>query len=190
MYTDKQLVERILSGNESAFTVLVKKYERLVWFLTYRMIGDEEKVKDICQEIFLKVFTSLNKFRFDAKLSTWIATIAYRTTLNEIKKKDNQWLEYKEENITIDNRVATDDPHKLLVIDDNKQIVHNFIDKLPGQYKTVLTLYHLNEFDYNEIQNITGLPAGTVKSYLFRGRKMLKESLEKAFKMEGMNIVS
>jgi RNA polymerase sigma factor (sigma-70 family) len=87
MYNDRELVDKILNENKSAFSILVKKYERMVWFLVSRMVLDEDETKDICQEAFIKVYLNLDKFNFESKLSTWIATVTYRLTLNYLKKK-------------------------------------------------------------------------------------------------------
>ena len=73
---------------------------------------------------------------------------------------------------------TTDDPETILVKKNNSEFINQQIEKLPVHYRTVLTLYHLNEFSYLEIEEITGMPEGTVKSYLFRARKLLKEKLE------------
>ena len=78
MHEDRELVYKILNGNKSSFSILVKKYERMVWFMVSRMVIDEDEIKDICQEVFIKVYLHLEKFNFDSKLSTWIATITYR----------------------------------------------------------------------------------------------------------------
>ncbi len=86
MYEDRELVNKILNGNKQAFSLLVKQYEKLVWRLVSRMVLDEDELKDICQEIFIKIYINLEKFKFDSKLSTWIATISYRLTLNHLKK--------------------------------------------------------------------------------------------------------
>lgn len=87
MYEDRELVDKIVNGNKSAFSILIKKYEKMVWFMVSKMVLDEDENKDICQEVFINVYLNLDKFNFQSKLSTWIATIAYRFTLNQLKKK-------------------------------------------------------------------------------------------------------
>lgn len=178
MYSDKELVDKILEGNRNAFALLVKKYERLVFHIVNRVVSDDEATKDLSQDVFIKVYLKLEDFKFDAKLSTWIATIAYRNALNYLKKTKNESISHAEDPATC-NVAADASPHKELETKDIQQYVHKLIDKLPVQYKTVLTLYHLNEFNYKEIYEITGWPEGTVKNYLFRARNLLKESMKK-----------
>ena len=175
MYLDQELVRKILDGNEQAFTMLVKKYERLVYFLVYRIIGEEELTKDVCQEVFVKVYLKLSDFNFKSKLSTWIATIAYRHALNQVKKdKGNRFGEEINPDQDYQEYISVG-PDRMLEETELKDQVHKLIDQLPHQYKTVLTLFHLNEFNYKEIYEITGWPEGTVKNYLFRARKLLKD---------------
>lgn len=181
MYSDKELISKILEGNQNAFTLLVKKHERLVYHLVYRIVLDNEATKDICQEVFVKVYLKLEGFKFDAKLSTWIATIAYRYALNYLKKRKSTPVDHID---TLANYEKTSSPLLPLEALERKDIqkhIQKSIESLPLQYKTVLTLYHLNEFNYKEIYAITGWPEGTVKSYLFRARNLLKVLLEKKF---------
>lgn len=179
MYEDRELVEKILNGNKQAFSILVKQYEKLVWCLVSRMVLDEDEIKDICQEVFIKIYINLEKFKFDSKLSTWIATITYRLTLNHLKKsKKVSFSDILDQDI-IDTVVSEDDPLRNLENKEMKNLVHQLVNMLPLQYRSVLTLYHFNGFNYTEIANITGMPDGTVKNYIFRARKILKDILKK-----------
>jgi RNA polymerase sigma-70 factor (ECF subfamily) len=102
--------------------------------------------------------------------------------LNHLKKVS------KKKNLTSDiaefenYHHVTDDPESILLKKNTAAFIQSEIGKLPLKYRTVLTLYHLNELSYNEIEEITGMPEGTVKNYLFRARKLLKDKLEKYFK--------
>ncbi len=181
MIDERVLVNDIISGNREAFKLLIQQYERLVAHMVYRVIPNQEDREELCQDVFIKVFRKLPSFKFDAKLSTWIATIAYRESLNHLKKKKQisaldsgvNSLEQAEA-----NWIDYETPEQLMNKSDTKTIVHQFIDQLPSQYKTVLTLFHLEEMTYPEIVEITGMPEGTVKNYLFRGRKLLKDKLK------------
>lgn len=84
--TDRTLVERVLSGNTRAFGIIIKNTEGLVAQIVFRMISDRQERADIAQDIYLKVFQKLDSFRFQSKLSTWIARIAYNTCINQLKK--------------------------------------------------------------------------------------------------------
>jgi RNA polymerase sigma factor (sigma-70 family) len=181
MFDENEIVNRILKNDLRAFELLVNQYEKLVFFVIHRLIQDRQNKEDICQEVFIKIHHSLPSFRFQSKLSTWIARIAYLTAINYVKSsKRRSPYEYPE---NIDKYYFTDEnPERELIKKTTAVYVNHLIEQMPHQYKTVLTLYHLNEFSLTEINEITGIPEGTVKSYLFRARRLLKEKLEKDLK--------
>ena len=173
MHLEENLVRKIISGDIRAFKDLVHQHERLVMYMISRIVNNKEDIKDISQEVFLKVYKSINKFNYDSKLSTWIATIAYRTAINYAKKDLSK-------NFINDIEIPIDyeTPEQILSIKNEAKFIQEQISRLPLSYRTVVTLYHLNEFSYQEIGEITGFPEGTIKNYLFRARKLLKERLE------------
>lgn len=171
----------------NAFTFLVNRYQKLVVHITGRLIQRNDELEDICQEVFLKVYQNLGKYRNECKLSTWIATIAYNTSINYLRK-------YKK-----GDEVNPDDSAALRNLADYKsndfertdlhRYIRDQIELLPVQYRTVLTLFHLNEFSYQEIEQITGMPEGTIKSYLFRAKAILKEKLKFVVDEDSLNLV-
>lgn len=177
MFNEKEIVSRILKGDFRAFELLVKQYQKLVFFVVNRLVHHLQDKEDICQEVFIKVHQALYKFQFQSKLSTWIARIAYLTAIDHLKKtKTELQTDYPE---NIDNYHFTDDsPEAKMIKKDTVEYVNKLIEQMPLQYRTVLTLYHLNEFSIPEIEQITGFPEGTVKSHLFRARRLLKEKIE------------
>jgi RNA polymerase sigma factor (sigma-70 family) len=189
---ERELVKRILSGSNSAFGELIKNTQRLVFSITLRMLNNPSDNDDICQDIFIKAYTNISKFKFDSKLSTWIARIAYTTCVNHIQKKktgllDDMIIRDEEEDESFSNRIkddSTEMPDESLFIKELKSRLAEEINLLPPLLKTIIGLYHQEEMSYVEIVEVTGLPVGTVKSYLFRGRKLLKEKLTKKFKQE------
>lgn len=183
MFNEKEVVTRILNGDMRAFELLVKQYEKLVFYVIHRLVKEQQAAEDICQEVFIKVYNSLMRFNFQSKLSTWIARIAYLTSINYLRKYNREKAsEYPDDIENYHFTVAT--PEQLLTKKDTVNYVEQLILQLPEKYRTVLTLYHLNEFSGPEIEEITGMPEGTVKSYLFRARKLLKEKLEVYLKNE------
>jgi len=177
MFNEKEVIAKILAGDTRAFELLVKQYERLVFHVVYRLIKDKDDMEDVCQEVFIKVHKSLFRFNFQSKLSTWIAQIAYFTAINFLKKyNDGHVVTYPED---IENyHFTNDNPEQLLTKKEVSNYIEELILQLPETYRTVITLYHLNEFSCEEIGQITGMPEGTIKSYLFRARKLLKEKIE------------
>ena len=185
---DAELVQQILNGNSNAFRFLVSKHQRLVVHVVSRIVQQQEDLEDICQEVFIKVFKKLKDFRGDSKLSTWIATIAYNTSISHLRKGKNDAHSYDEQPGLILGEVDESLNQKIVEREEAKKYLLALIEKLPVQYRTVLTLFHLEEFSYKEIEEITGMPEGTIKSYLSRARNILKEKLEKITELEKTNI--
>jgi RNA polymerase sigma-70 factor (ECF subfamily) len=189
MADHRKLVEHILAGDQNSFRVLITQYQRLVSHVVFRLIPPGPDQEDICQEVFVKVYQHLGNFRFDSKLSTWIARIAYNTCLNHLEKKkiplyDDLGPEDREF-----EPAATDEasrPDFSVESDETKRILQKEIEKLPAVYKTIVTLYHLDYMSYAEIAKTMKMPEGTVKSYLFRARKMLKDKLMTSFAREDL----
>lgn len=182
-FNEQQIVDRIRQGDAKAFAALVKQYKRLVFHIVQRLVLDADDMEDICQEVFIKVFKQINRFTFESRLSTWIARIAYSTAVDYLRKyrKKNMIYDAQEHDLPDVDDLG---PQELLVQTDISGYVRKLIDQLPEQYRLILTLYHLDEFSYEEIKQITGLPEGTVKSYLFRSRKLLKEKLVSYLKQD------
>jgi RNA polymerase sigma factor (sigma-70 family) len=186
---DTELVEQILNGNNNAFRYLVANYQRLVSHVVGRVVQRQDEVEDICQEVFIKVFRKLKRFRGESKLSTWIATIAYNTSISYVRKQARRGEQsYDEKPALIASEIDSSLNQKIVEKEEAKKYLMMMIETLPVNYRTVLTLYHLEEFSYKEIEQITGMPEGTIKSYLSRARKLLKGKLEKVVEVEKTNI--
>ena len=143
-----------------------------------RLIDRAEDREELCQDVFMKVYEKIAEFNFQSKLSTWVATIAYRQAINHLRKKKIAIRDIPEED-QFTNYFVADDQTDALAERDSEEHLLKLIDRLPIQYKTVLTLYHLDGKNYIEIGEITGMPEGTVKNYRFRARNLLKESVKK-----------
>ncbi len=178
MIDDKALVSQVISGDRQAFRVLIKQNERLVGHMISRLIDRHEDREELCQDVFLKVYEKLGEFTFQSKLSTWIATIAYRHGINHLRKKKIEIRELPDEDER-EQFISTENIEEDFSDRQLDAMVMNMIDQLPPQYKAILTLYHVQAMSYPEIVEITGLPEGTVKNYLFRARLLLKEKVKK-----------
>jgi len=196
MDSDQYLVERILARDLRAFQVLVERYQRLVSHIVFRMIANKTDQEEICQEVFIKVYENLAQFKFQSQFSTWIGKIAYNSAVNYLKKNkipifQNDDAEETRDSLEISSSEsiwgeAFERPDDLLVSRDITEIVQNEIQRLPAHYRTIITLYHNDELSYQEIGDILNLPVGTVKSYLFRARKQLKEQLLAKYELEDL----
>jgi RNA polymerase sigma factor (sigma-70 family) len=149
--SDKSLVDRVLRGDTGAFAEIIKNTEGLTAQIVFKMIDNTEDRKDIAQDIYLKVFNKLSGFRFESKLSTWIAQISYNTCLSYLEKKKMILVSSPSEETTDDgqgfeNRGPGDIPDSETEIAVSKKelsfILKKEIENLPPVYKTLVTLYH------------------------------------------------
>ena len=192
---DKHLVDRVLRGDTRAFGIIIKNTENLVAQIVFKFITVAEDRKDLAQDIYMKAFHNLAGFKFQSKLSTWIAQIAYNSCLSWIEKKKlvlpGNLHEDEDMYETTDARVY----HHLepgrhsennLFQKELSVILRKEIEGLPIIYQTLITLFHHESMSYAELSQITGMPEGTVKSSLFRARKMLKENLLSKYQKEAL----
>lgn len=186
MNSDKALVEAVLDGNRQALRDFIKRHERLVSHMVARLVDDKSDREEVCQDIFMKAYEKLGDFNFQSKLSTWVATIAYRHAVNHLRKRKMKWADLPDEDADW-NFISPEDLSATVEDEDMEAIIKNNIERLPPQYKIVLTLYHVDGMNYQEIGVATAMPEGTVKNYLFRARHILKESVKQYLGQEEIN---
>ena len=179
MIDDRALVRRILEGDMNAFSLLINQNQKLVEHMIGRLVKGSQEKEELCQDVFLRVHEKLGEFSFQSRLSTWIATIAYRHAINHLRKKKMLYTDIPIEEDFTSTFVEIETPESLISEKDLDAFIFKLIDELPAQYKTVLTLYHIEEMAYSEICEIMAMPEGTVKNYLFRARNLLKEKVKK-----------
>lgn len=183
MLDERSLVKGISAGDPAAMRQLVLQYQRLVLHMVARVVHEPAGQEDLCQEVFIKVYQNINKFRFGSKLSTWVGRIAYLTAVNEAKRLQRSREIPLTDNISILPLHDADVESRLLIKERNAYL-QLLISELPVSYQTVLELYYREELLLTEISAITGLPEGTIKTYLFRSRQLLKEKLQHFYKKE------
>ena len=179
MVDDATLIRRIQAGDRHAFRWLIKSHERLVYGVVWKIVRNQADAEDISQEVFLKVHEKLGTFHQESKLSTWIAKIAYNQALSHLRTRDILHNSVDVEDEAFREQITGEgtSPAQQLETRELKTLVHNAIEQLPQPYRTLIDLFHIQEMSYAEIVEISDLPEGTVKSYLFRGRKLLKDAL-------------
>jgi len=183
--TDRQVVDKVLGGDTQAFGVIIKNTEGLVAQIVYKMVAHAEDRKDLVQDIYLKAFKSISGFRFQAKLLTWIGNIAYYTCVNYLEKKKLVLTGLTDSEMNA-RANGGNEAETLLSQKDLASVLTAGIEKLSPLHKTIITLFHQEEMSYADITQITGLPEGTLKSYLFRARRTLKESILHEYKKEDL----
>jgi RNA polymerase sigma-70 factor (ECF subfamily) len=171
--TDDDLIAATLRGESHAFGTLVERYERAVYHLAYRTLHDTEEAKDASQEAFFKGYRALRTFRPGAKFSTWIFTIAYHACCDRLARRKR----YSNEELP-DRADSAAGPQEQAEQADDARRLRAAIEGLPEKYRTVITLFHLQHKQYEEIAQVLDLPMGTVKTHLFRAKELLRKALE------------
>lgn len=175
---DKTLIQKLKEGDISAVGMLVENHKNLIWHIIISMTGRNSDSEDLFQEVCLRMFKGIRNYRADAKLSTWIGSITHHVCVDYLRHEkrragaQNNECELKQVMNRTADTVANNADITLLLM--------KAIEKLPPDYRTVITLYHMDEYPYKEIARMTGMPEGTVKSYISRARQMLRQILTSA----------
>jgi len=169
---DRTLVADTLAGRPDAFATLVERYDRAVYHLAYRTLRDGEEARDVAQEAFFKAFRSLRTYKPEAKFSTWLFSITYHACCDRLgrrKRFSNEELPERAD--------SSAGPESEAIANDEARRLRAAIAMLPEKYRTVITLYHLQGRQYDEIATVLGVPIGTVKTHLFRAKEQLRRIL-------------
>ena len=176
---EKNCIERVLMGDASAFEHLVNAYEKTVYNLALRTLGNREDAEDVTQEAFLKAYRSLDSFRGDSKFSVWLYRIVSNLCLDLLRsrqRKPTQSLTVEDDDGEIGELEISDDhfsPEKLLDRKLTRESVQRGLSALPDDARQILLLRELQGMSYEEIGQALDLEPGTVKSRIFRARKRL-----------------
>lgn len=187
---EQKLVERLIARDERAFNELVRTYERRVFALVFRMLGNRAEAEDLAQEVFIQVFKAIATFRGESKLSTWIYRIAINLCKNRAKYLRVRHTDAQDELEEVAERVPLGEarranvgqverPDEMVSGKQVEVIVQRAIAQVEESFRECLVLRDVEELSYEEIGEITGLPPGTVKSRIFRARAQLKEIVER-----------
>lgn len=188
---EPRFVTRLVARDERAFNDSVKAYERRVFALVVRMIGNSAEAEELAQDVFVQVFKAIGTFRGESKLSTWIYRIAINICKNRTKYLKVRHTNEQEELQALEERVPLADarrsnaaqierPDEMFAGKQVERIVQQAILELEPSFRECLVLRDVEDLSYEEIGAITGLPEGTVKSRIHRARAQLKELVEQA----------
>ena len=180
MSDDQELVEAVIARTPGAFERLIARHQALVWHLVYRMVKHPEDARELCQDVFLRVHQRLHQYRFESALATWIGRVAFSVASRHLQKKRLPLAEpaHDDDGDVFDDIGDGFDLEAACADRETMQHLNAAIEALPPLQRTLVTLYHLDELGIADICGITGLPDGTVKNYLFRARRRLRQQLE------------
>jgi RNA polymerase sigma-70 factor (ECF subfamily) len=183
--SEEDCVRRIQAGDDDAFDRLVALCGPRVYSLTLRLLGNADDAADVAQEVFVRVFSALPRFKWDAAFSTWLYRIAVNACYDELKRRRRRPLTLTEcsdaetEPLVIEHMLVSSQPgtEDLLVQQERQAVITHAIRSLPDPFRAVLVLYDVQGLSYQEIAEVLGQNLGTIKSRLNRARNLLREKL-------------
>lgn len=175
---EAELVRLAKNGDLEAFEKLIEQHAKYIYNVALRTVRDPHEAEDLSQEAILKIWKSLPKFRERSQFRTWIYRIVINLTYNRLPKlkKELAALDPDEAEWLTEESSSPEE-----VVEDNElnEKLHQAIDQLPESYRLLITLRHLNELSYAEIAEVTEQPLGTVKTGIYRARKLLSDTITK-----------
>ncbi len=176
---DRDLVASAVTGLEGGFEELVRRYQRPISAYVYRMVGDYETALDLTQEIFIKIYNSLSRYRPEFKFSTWIYKIAHNAAIDHLRRSSGRERSLVSGNeadsyeLPIESEGLT--PEQQTEREERRVEIEQVVRSLPTAYRELIVLRHSQDLTYEEIVEVTGLPLGTVKNRLFRARDLMRQ---------------
>ncbi len=185
---DKTLVELACEGREAAYRELLERFQRPVFSLIFRMVRDRELAEDLAQEAFVKAFNAVDSFDPRYKFSSWLFKIANNVAIDHLRKRELETVsidgsphsqgeeETEHSRITLESR--EENPEEYTQARELGGRIEDAIGRLRPEYRTAVLLRHVEGYSYEDIAQVMELPLGTVKTYIHRARKQLKDHLE------------
>lgn len=181
--TDEELVAAVLQGDEEQFREIVARYQGRVVNYLYRLLRNLDEAHDLAQEVFLRIYRALDRFDSGYRFSTWLFRVAQNAAIDRIRKRRLKIVSIHRpetedsEGGDWDFPSPEGDPYGDLRNRERGEAINQAIDELAEEYRELIVLRHFGELSYEEIATLKGMPLGTVKNKLFRGRQMLKGKL-------------
>ncbi len=180
----QHIITRIKKGDENAFSVLINEYKAMVFALCLKMTRNSEDAEEIAQDVFVKAYAGLRRFKGKSKFSTWLYRITYFTAINFLRKRNLLTLEIKVDVEDADSSVLTK-----IEAADRSEYLQKAMSHLKAEERALITLFHLEEQSVQEIMIITKLSASNIKVKLMRTRKKLYSILVVLLKDEAAQLI-
>jgi len=179
--SDAELIERCLRQDNGAWDEIVARFRRKVFHIAYKFTGKHDEAEDLTQDVFLKVFKSLDKFNRDADFSTWLSSVARNYCIDQYRAGKREREVLVEDLLAFDlAQASTGNPHRALEDQDRRSFLRKGLDLLPEKLREAVVLRDLQGLSYQEMADRLALPEGTVKSRINRGREELARLLLRA----------
>ncbi len=179
--SDAELIERCTRKDNAGWELVIARFRRKVFHIAYKFTGKHDEAEDLTQEIFLKVFRSLDKFNRDADFGTWLSSVARNYCIDRYRASKREREVLVEDALAYDLATASSgNPYRALEDQDRRSLVRRGLEQLPGKLREAVVLRDLQGLSYQEMAARLALPEGTVKSRINRGREELARLLLRA----------
>ncbi len=177
--SDGELIGKVKAGEMGAFDELMRRYQKRVYFLAFKMVGDHDSADDVVQDAFVKAYYGMNRFKEGRPFYPWIYRIAMNLCINHLNQRRRQIRFPGDREIPgeIPSQSVHSNPEKTLEGEETRVRLENAVESLPPQQKAVLVLRAQENLSYDEIAKVLKIPKGTVMSRLSRARDKLKDVL-------------
>ncbi len=170
---DEFLIKAALSGEAKAFEALMKLYKKRVVALGMSFFKNADDTDDFVQEVFVKVYVNLQNFNFKSSFATWVTKIAYNSAVNSVTRRQ-EYVPLADEELILSKNLSPEDEQMQRT---SLEAVRKCVAELPENYGICVEMFFFHGLKYEEISEITGFPVNTIKSYIFRAKKLLAEDL-------------
>lgn len=169
------IIKQCVAGYTESYAILVERYQKMVYNIAYRMLGDEDTAKDIAQESFISAFSGLRHFHNGSKFSTWLYSIVMNKCRDYLKSRKTH-IPIEEIPEVVDHNRAN--PEEALREKQTMEEIQAALDAMPQDYREAIVLKHIEGLDYKEMEAILGVKANVLKVRTHRAREMLKNLLK------------
>ena len=175
--TDQDLIEAIRAGNPRRFSVLVDRHKDRAMTLALRIVGERGAAEELVQDAFLRAYRGLEKFRGDAKFSTWFYRILYNVCMTRVLRRPKEKVEWSDDDMRTLDVADQDVPsaQERMEAEEMQALLKEELARIPQAFRSALTLFYVQELSYEEMASVLEMPLGTVKTNLSRGRVLLRK---------------
>ncbi len=179
--SDMELIRDCQRGEKPSFKALVDRYKDRAYSTAFRIVGNTHDAEDVAQEAFIAVYRSIRSFDLNRKFAPWLLKIVTNLSIDHLRRKRPQTVSWDSVDVAAedsDRFMNGIDPQKAAETSELCHLVEQLVIQLPPKYRAAVTLYYTEELTYNEVADAMDIPVGTVKTYLHRGKEMLKKRLK------------
>lgn len=184
MDEDKELIQRTLKGEEEAFAMIIRKYQRPLLNYIGRMVGEREMALDFTQEVFVKTYSSLHTYKPQYKFRTWLFKIASNFVIDYWRKRKLNTFSFDKPHTWNQDKpsfeIPDNEPSVVLKfeLDQLREKIERALEKIPPSLRELFVWRHINDFSYDEMAEIKEMPVGTIKNRVFQAKEMIRHLLE------------